>query len=149
LQAAPLHLQLLDLSEVISKNLSEWEAEDGAGVCLRLEKNLQPVWLDLEQTQHMLRNIVAFFGRVAQPGRSIVIRTYGVESETVLEITAAAGGYAAEEVAPFFEPFGSHMPGGSGLALASVRRIAEAHRARVELQPAPANISLVIAYPVR
>jgi signal transduction histidine kinase len=149
LQAAPLRLQLLDLSEVISKSLSEWEAEDGAGVCLRLEEGLQLVWLDLEQTQHMLRNIVAFFGRVCRPGRSIVIRTYGTEDETVLEITAAADGCPAEEVAPFFEPFGSHMPGGSGLALASVRRIAEAHHARVELQPDAANISLVIAYPVR
>jgi signal transduction histidine kinase len=149
LQAAPLRLQLLDLSEVISKSLSEWDVEDEAGVCLRLESGLEPVWLDFEQTQHMLRNIVAFFGRICRPGRSIVIRTYAGDCETVLEMTAATVRYPAEEVAPFFEPFGSRLPGGSGLGLASVRRIAEAHRARVELQPGEANISLVIGYPAR
>lgn len=149
LQAAPLRLELLDLSEVVSKGLLEWRSEDGAGVCLRLQDGLQPVWLDLQQTEHMLRNIVAFFGRVCRPGCNIVIRTYGGAHDTVLEVTAAAGDYPAEDLSPFFEPFNSRLPAGSGLGLASVRRIAETHSARIELQPGPPDVSLVIAYPVR
>lgn len=148
LRAAPLDPRPLDLTEVVSRSLSEWDTLQGAGLCLRLEQDLPLVRLDLEQIQHMLRNIVAFFGRFSSPEHSIVLRTYAADDAAVLEITSTAPECATTDLEPLFEPFDSRLPGGSGLGLASVRKIAEAHGARIEVHHNPAGtISLVVTFP--
>lgn len=148
LRAAPLQLHLLDLSEVVSKGLSEWSTLQAVGICLRLEQNLPLIRLDLEQMEHMLRNIVAFFGRFSPPEHSIVLRTYAANDEAILEISSGAPECSIADMQPLFEPFDSHLPGGSGLGLASVRKIAEAHGARIDVHSNPAGtISLVVAFP--
>jgi two-component system sensor histidine kinase TctE len=149
LQAAPLELQLLDLTEVVSKSLSEWGTLDGADIRLKLEQDLPLVRLDLEQTQHLLRNLVAFFGRISAPQRSLILRTGAVGDEVILEIATQLPECSAADLDPLFRPFDAHLPGGSGLGLASVRRIAEAHGARLNAGSSPAGeISLAIAFPV-
>jgi signal transduction histidine kinase len=149
LRAAPLELHLLDLTEVVSKSLSEWGTLEGADIRLKLEHHLPLVLLDLEQTQHMLRNIVAFFGRISALQHSIVLRTCTAGGEVILEIAAQAPECSAADLDPLFKPFDSHLPVGSGLGLASVRRIAEAHGARLQAGANPAGgISLAIAFPI-
>jgi signal transduction histidine kinase len=62
-------------------------------------------------------------------------------------MTAPAPGYDAESLAALFEPFSPHLPGGSGLALASVRRIAEAHGATLDASFTPrGDLQLRIAF---
>ncbi|MGO9097753.1 MAG: sensor histidine kinase [Bryobacteraceae bacterium] len=149
LRAAPLELQLLDLTEVVSKSLSEWGTLDGADIRLKLEQDLPLVRLDLEQTQHLLRNLVAFFGRLSAPQRSMILRTGAVGDEVILEVAAQLPEGSSADLDPLFRPFDSHLPDGSGLGLASVRKIAEAHGARLQAGTNPAGgISLAIAFPV-
>jgi two-component system sensor histidine kinase PilS (NtrC family) len=149
LRAAPLQLHLLDLTEVVSKCLSEWGAMEGADIRLKLEHDLPLVLLDPEQTQHLLRNIVAFFGRVSALRHTILLRTCAAGGEVIIEIVSQAPECSAADLDPLFKPFDSHRPGGSGLGLASVRRIADAHGARLQAGANPAGeISLVIAFPV-
>lgn len=148
LNAAPVQLQLMDLTEVMSRNLSEWCPDQGAGCTLLLEPDLPLVELDLQQVEHLLRNLMSFFGRVSAPGRSIAVRTYAAAGEVRLEITSGALEYAPEDIEPLFEPFTSRFPAGSGLALASARRIAEAHGARLEVKSDPPHsLSLLIGFP--
>jgi two-component system sensor histidine kinase TctE len=107
------------------------------------------VRLDLEQTQHLLRNLVAFFGRLSAPQRSMILRTGAAGDEVILEIAAQLPEGSSADLDPLFRPFDSHLPDGSGLGLASVRRIAEAHGARLQAGSIPVGgISLVIAFPV-
>jgi signal transduction histidine kinase len=47
LGAAPLHLQLMDLTEVVSRCLSEWNTRQANGICLRLEDELPLIRVDL------------------------------------------------------------------------------------------------------
>jgi signal transduction histidine kinase len=148
LQAAPLNLHLLDLTEVVSKNLSEWSSREGVSLEFDLDPDLPLAQLDLEQMQHLLRNSVTFFRRISTAGRPVRLRTYSAAGEVALEITSEALEFAPEDLEPLFEPFEEHFPAGSGLALASARKIAEAHGARVSVtSDPPKRLTLSIAFP--
>lgn len=148
LQAAPLNPHLLDLTEVVSKDLSEWNPLEGAGLEFRLEPDLPLVQLDLEQMQHLLRNTVGFFRRVSTSGRPILLRTYSAGGEVVLEISSEALEFTPEDLDPIFEPLESPFPAGPGFALASARKIAEAHGARLDATSDPPHtLTLSFAFP--
>lgn len=147
-QAVPPNTHLLDLTEVVARDLSEWSPADGVGLSFTLVPDLPLVFLDLEQMQHLLRNIVAFFRRVSAPGQSIYLETSKVEDRVCLKITSASLEYSAEDIQPLFEPFGERLPAGTGLALASARRIAEAHGAEIETKSDPPHsLALTISFP--
>ena len=146
LQAAPPRLELLDLSEIISETLTEWSGEDTRQIQYEPAEHLPPVLLDASQAQHLLCNLFTFYQQVARGG-AITIRTSAVDQQARLEMTAPAPGYDAASLAALFEPFSPHLPGGSGLALASVRRIAEAHGATLDASVTPhGDLQLRIAF---
>jgi signal transduction histidine kinase len=148
LHAAPPQLHPMDLTETVAENFSEWCPEGRAGCTLLLEPGLPLVRLDLEMIQHLLRNITSFFYRISAPGRSIAIQTRVAGGEVLLEITSGALVFAPEDVEPLLEPFASRFPTGAGLALASARRIAEAHGARFEVASEPPHsLTVVVAFP--
>jgi signal transduction histidine kinase len=148
LETPPLNLHLLDLTEVVTRNLSEWAPAEAARLNFRLEPDLPLVQLDLAQMQRLLRNVVAFFQRVSAPNQSIVVRTYGAESEVVLEIASEVLEYSAADMAPLLGPFGSDSPPLQALAIATARRIAEEHGARTEAKmDSPHGLTLSIAFP--
>jgi signal transduction histidine kinase len=148
LQNAAPNTHLLDLTEVVARNLSEWNPVDGAGLSFALQPDLPLVHLDLEQMQHLLRNIVAFFRRISAPGRSVHLETLRAGERVVLRIMSTSLEYSAEDVEPLFEPFGERFPAGTGLALASARKIAEAHGATIEMTSEPPHsLTLLISFP--
>jgi signal transduction histidine kinase len=147
-QAFPPNLHLTDLTEIIARDLSEWSPAEGAGLSFTLQPDLPLVNLDLEQTQHMLRNVVEFFRRSSAPGRSIHLETYASGGDVMLKIASGSLEYSAEDIEPLLEPFSEGFPAGSGLALACARRIAEAQGGHVEATPEPPNsLTLVISFP--
>src|SRR5208283_3619335 len=101
----PPNTHLLDLTEVVARNLSEWNPVEGAGLSFALQPDLPLVDLDLEQIQHLLRNIVAFFRRVSAPGRSVHLETLASGERVVLKITSTSLEYSAADIEPLFEPF--------------------------------------------
>jgi signal transduction histidine kinase len=148
LRAAPPHFQPLDLAEVVSKTLSQWRTPDGPNVKVEFDAAARLVEIDLEQVQHLLRNILQFCGRFLPPEEAMVLRTRAAGREVRLEIEASAPECTPADVEPLFEPFDSRLPAGSGLALASVRRIADVHRARVEAAVDPdGRLSLAVVFP--
>jgi signal transduction histidine kinase len=148
LQATPPRPNLADLTEVVARDLSEWSPADGAGLSFTLQPDLPLVCLDLEQMQHLLRNIVMFFRRVSAPGRSVHLETYSSGEHVILKIVSTSLEYSAEDVEPLFEPFGTRFPAGTGLALASARKIAEAHGAAIEAESDPPDkLTVVISFP--
>lgn len=136
LQAAPPRPELLDLAELISETLTEWSGEDTSQIQYEAAEYLPHALVDASQAQHLLCNLFTFFQQVARGG-IVSVRTWPVGDRACLEISAPAPGYDAEALATLFEPFSPHLPGGSGLALASVRRIAEAHDAKLEASFTP------------
>jgi len=131
LQAAAPRPELLDLAELISETLTEWSGDDAPQIQYEPAEHLPQVSLDASQAQHLLCNLFTFFQQVAHGG-IVSVRTWPSGDHACLEISGPAPGYDAESLATLFEPFSPHLPGGSGLALASVRRIAEAHDASID-----------------
>ena len=147
-QAVPPNPHLMDLTEVVARDLSEWSPAEGVGLSFTLLPDLPLVLLDLEQMQHLLRNIVTFFRRVSAPGRSIHLETLASGNDVCLKITSTTLEYSEEDIEPLFEPFGERLPAGTGLALASARRIAEAHGGHIEAKSDPPNsLALLISFP--
>jgi signal transduction histidine kinase len=149
LQASPPHLQLLDLGEVVSRSLAEWAQTEGLEARLDLGADLPLVRLDLVQLEHLLHNLLFFFRRVCGLGELVTVSTSAAPEEVRLQVSSAAGGIDTGDLASLFEPFRPHQPSGSGLALASVRRIADAHGARIEVQSDPGDaLSVTVAFPL-
>jgi signal transduction histidine kinase len=148
LQSTPPNAHLLDLTEVVARNLSEWNPVEGTGLSFTLQPDLPLVLLDLEQMEHLLRNIVAFFRRVSMPGHSVHLGTLSAGDRVILKIASTSLQYSAEDIEPLFEPFGAQFPAGAGLALASARRIVEAHDAQIEvISEPPQSLTLLISFP--
>jgi PAS domain S-box-containing protein len=57
--------------------------------------------------------------------------------EVVIEVRDSGRGIAAEDLSRIFSPFFTTQPGGAGLGLSTVRRIARAHGGRVEVASTP------------
>jgi len=127
LQASPPRPELLDLNEIVSEVLAESPAADRPTVNLILDDQLPLVRLDLEQARHLVRNLLFFVSQVAREASGIQICTWSEDRAVRLEFTCAANDLHVDDPEILFEPFVPHPPAGSGLALASVRRIAEAH----------------------
>jgi nitrogen fixation/metabolism regulation signal transduction histidine kinase len=149
LQAAPLKTQFSDLGELVTECLGEWNALGGPEVLVDFQADLPVISVDPEQFQHLLRNLVTFFRGISCPNRAIRLRTFLQNGEVCLGIECAEPQVALEDLERLFEPFGADLPVGTGLALASVRRIADAHAARLEVRSDRNSASIVLAFPGR
>ena len=148
LQAAPPHPQLVDLDELVSESVSETARGEPAWVQVHLAPQPTLVRLDLEQAHHLLRNVLLFFRRFCQPEPEVELRTSVAAGTVSLELSCPALALHHRDLDSMFEPFSSHLPAGSGLALASVRRIAEAHGGAAGFQPAADGTwKLIVSFP--
>jgi signal transduction histidine kinase len=140
--------QLLDLNELVSALIAELGASRGDWVELRLAPEAALVRLDVEQGRHMVRNLLIVFRRLGEPLPLVGLQTRIVAGEVQLEVSVRLEHGRLENPEAMFEPFSAHAPAGSGLALASARRIAEAHGGRMAFRPAEGSqLSLVAALP--
>ncbi len=147
LQAAPTRPQLLDLTEVVSKDLDEWCPEQAAGCSVSLAPGLPLVSLDLTQIEHLLRNLTTFFRRLSAPGRTVSIQTYAVEGTVFLEFASASLRYVPEDIEPLLEPLQDCFLEGPGLPLASARRIVEAHGGSIAVESSPPALRVTVSFP--
>jgi signal transduction histidine kinase len=148
LRAVPPSLHPADLSELVANNLSEWSPPEGPQVRLDLDTDLPLIAVDPGQMQHLLRTLVIFFSRYARPGIPLVIRTAPGAGRARLEITCAVEDLPQQAFEALFQPFDTELPAGSGLALASVQRIAESHQARLETEfGVTGNVTLAVSFP--
>ena len=149
LQASPPSPQLVDLNELISESISESARGERVWAPTELSGGQALVRLDLEQGRHLVHNLLVFFRQLSGADSELKVRTSAVDGEVHLEVSSTALECSVAELESMFEPFSPHLPAGSGLALASVRRITEVHGARIEFHSGPERrISLLVAFPL-
>jgi signal transduction histidine kinase len=145
--AAPV-LQSLDLREIVSICATEYASGGDAKIEVDSAVPLPLLLLDAAQIQHLLRNLLQFFRGAADTDRPIAVSTSTTEGEVVLRVSARVKECERYELNTILESFASGKATGFALSLASVRRIVEAHGARIRCSTEPGQgLSIAVLFP--
>ena len=142
-----LHDELLDVGETCESCLRLMsERAKNAGVDLRMEvpDSLPPVAADVRRIKQILINLLTNAVKFSYPGGAVTLAAR-LDAGDDLCLSVADGGVGMEQadVAKALEPFSQLDSGynrqseGTGLGLALVKRLAEAHDGRIEIDTAP------------
>jgi two-component system sensor histidine kinase HydH len=105
-----------------------WRGVDG-----RIEGRAPVVTADSELVKVALQNLL-INGLQAMAGRGTLVVTLGVSGDAVsIDVTDSGPGIVPEAQAKLFTPFFTTKSRGTGLGLATVKRIAEAHHGDVRV----------------
>ncbi|MFZ5590228.1 MAG: two-component system sensor histidine kinase AtoS [Bacillota bacterium] len=117
----------------------------------RLASQLPVVWLDPEQIERVLGNIIFNALQAIAEGGNITVTTGRAGEQMVFVSIADDGcGIAREHLPRLFDPFYTTRPKGTGLGLAIAHEIVKAHGGRIEVQSEPGEGTCFTIYlPVR
>ena len=147
LQAAAPRRQLLDLGEIASGVIASLSQEQQIELDWHDAGPVPLVAMDPNQAQHMVRSVLQVFRQV---GRSEAPVTIGLRADNgcaMLTFSCEASGTVREQCSGLLNPFDAHLPTGTGLGLASVKRIAEAHCGSVRIFSDGVNLVLEARFP--
>jgi two-component system sensor histidine kinase PilS (NtrC family) len=133
-----------DLSRLVGETLEVF-SHDPAASKVRLEPVLQatPAWCDPDQLRQVLWNLLvnaaqAAAGRDGARGATIRVRCAPeIGGGALLEVQDNGPGIAPEDLAQIFTPFFTTKARGSGLGLATVQRVVDAHGGTVAASSQP------------
>jgi signal transduction histidine kinase len=147
---ASVHLQWVDLGRVVSEAVAS-AALRAPSVRAVVEPGLPMVEADAIRIRQAVDNLVANALTHGGPGGEIVVRAYVRERELLLTVSDSGPGIPADQQDRIFEAgvrLDASRPG-SGLGLAVVSAIADAHRASLRVQSAPGGGSIfTLAFPI-
>jgi signal transduction histidine kinase len=147
LQAAPAQPESTDLTDFVRAAAGELRNTDVLDFRLNVERRPLRVLVDLDQFRHMLRNLLRFCAQAAPAGEMPEVSLHQAGDRVCLRVSVPSPGFWEPDPERMFEPFASHLPAGSGLILASARRVAEAHGGSLEAQATPSGLSLTAVFP--
>ena len=121
---------------------------------LELEPNLPAVFLDRNQIQRMLLNLWqnalhAVEEQPADASRMLTVQTRHEEGAVRVACSDNGRGIPRDVLPHIFTPFFTTKPRGTGLGLAVVKRIADAHGGSIEVQSTlGSGTTFTIALPI-
>jgi signal transduction histidine kinase len=98
---------------------------------------LPPVLLDRELFKQALLNLMLNAEQAMPEGGEITLQTRSESDLVCLDIIDTGSGIEPEDLKKLFRPFHTTKPGGTGLGLATTRKIVEAHGGEISVQSAP------------
>jgi two-component system, NtrC family, sensor histidine kinase HydH len=126
-----------DLAEVVDEMVDFFgPMARSSGIELKhyLPADLPRLALDRELFKQALLNLMLNAQQAMPDGGTLTIQAEARPDEVCLSLIDTGQGMAAEVLAQVFRPFFSTKAGGSGLGLATTRKIIQAHGGRIEVQ---------------
>ncbi len=146
-RSAPQELPLRDLVTEVGFFFSQGEGREGFHLQNRVPEGLV-VRADRGQMEQLLLNLFRNSMEAAPAGVTVTVEGAASAEGPWLRVSDNGPGMCPETAARAFEPFHSGKPGGTGLGLATVHRIAENHGATVELDTGPGEgVRLTFRFP--
>jgi signal transduction histidine kinase len=108
--------------------------EKNIEIKLYLPADLPPLPLDREMFKLVLLNLMLNAQQAMPEGGTLTIQTERTPDEVCLSLIDTGEGMTPEVLAKVFRPFFSTKPGGSGLGLATARKIILAHGGQIDVQ---------------
>jgi two-component system, NtrC family, sensor histidine kinase AtoS len=132
----PLRREPVDIREVVD------EATEGLspGVGVQLVRRLGErtvLSVDRSLLAHAVRNLVANALHAVGPSGLVELELTREGRDVVLRVTDDGPGVSDDFMERIFDPWFTTKPGGTGLGLTIVQRVAEAHGAAIELRNVP------------
>jgi signal transduction histidine kinase len=112
-------------------------AESKIEVIEYLASDLPSVLLDHHSFHRALFNLVLNAQQAMPNGGELVLRTRSGGNEIAIDLIDTGCGMESETLVHLFDAFFSTKKGGSGLGLATVQKIIEAHNGRIAVQSEP------------
>lgn len=148
---APLGFRSADLVEVVKDAIASCTFNgDALRVRIEAPARLQ-VWIDPGHLRVAIANLVRNALRFSPPGSPVIVAISEEGGTSSIFVRDEGPGIRASERHRIFDPLrgrtGQDLREGSGLGLFLARRIVEAHRGRIELQPVRKGASFCIRLP--
>ena len=99
-----------------------------------LPADLPPVALDADLFKQALLNLLLNAQQAMPDGGEVTLQAAREDGTVCLNVIDAGKGMTPEVAAKVFRPFFSTRPGGTGLGLATTRKIVEAHGGTIDVQ---------------
>jgi len=139
-RAGELELLDTDLNQVVRDFLESYQPEaaaNGIEISPHLTPDLPTVRLDSALFRQVLLNLALNAQQAMPRGGLIEVQTRPRDGRVELDMIDNGCGMDEQTVSRIFQVFYSTKSGGSGLGLATVKRIVEAHGGRVTVDSAP------------
>ena len=124
------------LQEVIEKEAGQWEFklnQKGITCTLDIDQSLAPIYLDFDQIERALTNLIANSIDAMSSGGELTLALQSDNGNQVIIVADTGPGISEKDRARIFEPFFTTKPRGTGLGLAIVKQIIDGHRGTIEV----------------
>lgn len=147
LQAARNPPQRIDLAEIFSELLCTEALQQNVELDWTATSASPQVWMDPFQANHLACTVLNVFRQIAGHEKPVFLSFYRNGVNAVLECSCQPVLEIAENCQDLLDPFTLHLPPGSGLALASAKRIVESNYGSISIQSRNGFLKLEIALP--
>jgi signal transduction histidine kinase len=130
-------LTVLNLNEVVKELFSLMKSQfqlANKNLILKLKENIQPILADKDLLIQAIVNLVKNAFEAISEGQTVIIATYDVESNVILEIKDNGPGMDSETLQKIFNPFFTSKSTGTGLGLTIVYRIVQSILAEIDVE---------------
>lgn len=131
LETAPVDLGAL-VRDVCERQRSDFKEEDVA-LTLDVGRDLPKIKLDRRRIEQVVHNLLRNARQACSTGGKVTVTVEPFQ----LEVKDNGCGMAASHIERLFLPFYTTKPEGTGLGLSNVRRIVDAHRAKIGVVSQP------------
>ena len=132
-----LSIERTDINELVNKTVRFFQPEcisKGITLELSLADGLPRIFVDGKQVEQMLLNLLTNARDATRRGGRIKVTTQKIRQGVRIIVEDTGCGIPKEKLTEVFKPYFTTKQGGTGIGLSIVKRIAEEHSARIQVE---------------